>query len=155
MSWFRKSPLISEDPQEHLVAYERVVPREYTPAPKPPDLVEAAERSVEWTRPQPTVLHVVPEPEPEPQQPQQDQEHPTVPFTRDLPTCPGVFWHVPSADPGVLHWLVVLRCGRSLCVMQRRNGSDSVAYVNVNRIGGWFAGPIPSPAGVDLSELRL
>jgi hypothetical protein len=155
MKWFGKAPpQADEDPQEKSVAYERPYPREYTRGDKPIELLDAVERSIEWTRPAPVVSVVEPEPEPEPE-PQQDQEHPTVPFTRELPTRPGVFWHVPSADPGVLHWLVVIRCGQHLCVMQRRAGSDSVAYVNVNRIGGWFAGPVASPAGVELSELRL
>ena len=148
MSWFRKSPPpLDDDPQETLIPYEKT----YEPAPTPPDLLEAAARGREWSRAewQRTKFVELTPAIPAPPAP------PTVPWTREVPTDAGVYWHVPSVDVGVLHLIVLIRCGQQLCLMQRRAGSDSVAYLSVRRIGGWFAGPIATPEGVALEEIKL
>jgi hypothetical protein len=40
-------------------------------------------------------------------------------------------------------------------VAYRRAGSDSVVYLNVRAVRGYWAGPLPIPEGVDVRQVNL
>jgi hypothetical protein len=152
MTWpFRKR---AEPEPEYRTPALEVFEREYKPAPTPPDLLEAAERgrngwTEEWTREKYAArrreMGEVPLAPPAP---------PTVGWTRDLPTVPGVYWHAPAVDVSELHLLVVLRFGQQLCVREHRGGT--IKFVGIQRIGGyWSVSPVAIPEFARLEEISV
>jgi hypothetical protein len=68
----------------------------------------------------------------------------------------GVYWHCDSpGDPESLAITHVMKVGDQLCVAYRRAGSDSVVYLNVRAVRGYWAGPLPIPEGVDVRQVNL
>ena len=77
-------------------------------------------------------------------------------WTLDEPACRGVYWHAATVDDiGSLELRQVLGMGSQFCCAVRRPNSDSVCYLGVQHIGGYWAGPIPLPEGVDATDVNM
>jgi hypothetical protein len=119
--------------------------------PKPAEFVEAAQRNAEWTRPVEPVVRAAPAPVLD--------RAPSVPWSSEAPTQPGLYWWRMRGLERRLREIVqpklamVVLFGGTLSVRTRKG--DSSAFVSVSALARDWAGPLPLPEDARLEDLEI